>query len=891
MTFTRTEVWPCNSQGTCTLTCEGLTKWMCPGTLSVPSSKLTAIEAKKRDRERKVAELAAKRNKANTDLEELLKRNAETRQDAIDLTDYQKKELSEVEARQANIIKQFNADTEQINKALAELRARRETELARASKWTVEEARIENAYKARMTEYTNKKATYDKEKAEYDNANFLRRKLMKEPVSPGVPPAREVNSIVKPTAIAEFDAEIKAKEAELLAVNNKRRERVAQVDADARRLREEYDRRSSTRREKTDGKREELVAAQAALTAEINAEEKLADQELAAAVKKVDGIRGEIDACRKKAEGYYEEREASIRKTQVHRIATTVEIVRGLIMGERPMSITATAKERGDRLTDQISMVRIWVYPVLAFIVAFLPTLMVEIGSSTVFQPERQRPAYRLGLLGRRLHWLYKRAGRQKILRAERLAIEASGEVAARDRALAAAGTAAAEHAEKLATMADSLNRAVAESHALRDLQNSEVERQIQSRQEAWSDRLTQMRKELDDQRAAHEAERAALRQEHQQKLMQVTEDCKAQVIQVRRQMADAELAAVEKSGKLANELKQALHAREEVESQLKHQVDSLGVQLAQAREDAGRQTEKAAREEKHRLERQQLEFEKTLRQREEDFEHRLKQREQELALAFEGRLAEEKSKIDEGARLRQMELEGQIDNRAREVEARWKQEVQRREESTQIRFRQREQQWQAQSEARLSGVQTQAEKELSRREAELKHQLEAKAHEAETRLDQQLQEKELAFEAKLKQREQELAAKADAREAELQKQLAARLRVREEELERQAEARVRAAEARLGHELKEQEQLFLSKSRQQEQQWQVKLDGVLAELQLQTAAIQPLKEMSARAENERDEARQSAADLARQVQSLERKLKEASSFLSGWKDKLADAA
>ncbi len=855
------------------------------------NGELAAIEGKKSDRERKVAELAAKRNKANADLQELLKRNAEARQDAIDLTDFQKKELSEVEARQANIIKQFNADTEQINKALAELRARRETELARASKWTVEEARIENAHKARMTEYTNKKATYDKEKAQYDNANFLRRKLMKEPVSPGVPPEREVNSIVKPTAIAEFDAEIKAKEAELLAVNNKRRERVAQVDADARRLREEYDRRSSTRREKTDGKREELVAAQAALTAEINAEEKLADQELAAAVKKVDGIRGEIDACRKKAEGYYEVREASIRKTQVHRIATTVEIVRGLIMGERPMSITATAKERGDRLTDQISMVRIWVYPVLAFIVAFLPTLMVEIGSSTVFQPERQRPAYRLGFLGRRLHWLYKRAGRQKILRAERLAIEASGEVAARDRALAAAGTAAAEQEERLKKTADSLNRAVAESDALRDSQKSEVERQIQSRQDAWSDRLTQMRKELDDQRAAHEAERAALKQEHQQKLMKVTEDSKAQVIQVRRQMADAELAAVEKSGKLANELKQALHAREEVESQLKHQVDSLGVQLAQAQEDAGRQTEKTAREEKHRLERQQLEFEKTLRQREEDFEHRLNQRERELALAFEGRLAEEKSKIDEGARLRQMQLEGQIDNRAREVETRWKHEVQRREEATQIRFKHREQQWQTQSETRLSGVQTQAEKELSRREAELKHQLEAKAHEAETRLDQQLQEKELAFEAKLKQREQELAAKADAREAELQKQFAARLRVREEELERQAEARVRASEARLGHELKEQEQLFLSKSRQQEQQWQVKLDGVLAELQIQTAAIQPSKEMLARTESERDEARQSATDLARQVQTLERKLKEASSFLSGWKDKLGDAA
>ena len=72
----------------------------------------------------------------------------------------------------------------------------------------------------------------------------------------------------------------------------------------------------------------------------------------------------------------------------MHRIATTVEIVRGLLMGQRPMSIKATAKERGDLFTDQISMVRIWVYPVLAFIVAFLPTLMVEFGFSTLFQPE-----------------------------------------------------------------------------------------------------------------------------------------------------------------------------------------------------------------------------------------------------------------------------------------------------------------------------------------------------------------------------------------------------------------------------------------------------------------------------------------------------------------------
>src|SRR5207247_5736982 len=202
-------------------------------------------------------------------------------------------------------------------------------------------------------------------------------------------------------------------------------------------------------------------------------------------------------------------------------VAAAVEIVRGLVKGDRPRSNKTTAKERGDILTDQISMVRIWVYPVLAFIVAFLPTLMVEIGFSTVFQPEQQRPAHRLGFCGRRLHWLYTRAGRQKILRAERIASEASAQIAARDKALAAASAVAdqalvekeaqlqatlaamsaaaakheeqlkrkeEEHAEhsktkeaewvaKLAGMADSLNRTVIEKDALRDLQKSEIER------------------------------------------------------------------------------------------------------------------------------------------------------------------------------------------------------------------------------------------------------------------------------------------------------------------------------------------------------------------------------------------------------------------------------
>jgi hypothetical protein len=71
------------------------------------------------------------------------------------------------------------------------------------------------------------------------------------------------------------------------------------------------------------------------------------------------------------------------------------------------------------------------------------------------------------------------------------------------------------EWVAKLASMADSLNRTVVEKDALRDLQKSEIERQIQMRQNAWSDRLTQLRQELDDQRGAAETERTALIQEH----------------------------------------------------------------------------------------------------------------------------------------------------------------------------------------------------------------------------------------------------------------------------------------------------------------------------------------------------------------------------------------
>ena len=835
------------------------------------------IEEKKAERDRKLAEVAAKQAKAKAEIEESLRRNDATRQDAITLTDYQKKELSEAEMRQATIIKQFDADADQLTKAIAELRARRETELGRATTWNAEEARIENVYKAKLADYTNRKKAYEKAKAEYDSANFLKRPLMKEPVDPGVPPERESNKILKPTLVAELETQIKAKEAELLTVNNKRRERVAQVDADARKLREDFDRRSGTKREESDRKREELLAAMAALVKEGQAEAKQIDQEFGAAVQKeesalnsqrpVETIRAELDASRKKADSFYEAREASIRKTQVHRIATTVEIVRGWLFGERPLSITATAKQRGDLLTDQISMVRIWVYPVLAFIVAFLPTLMVEIGFSTIFEPEQQRPPHRLGFFGRRLHWLYTRAGRQKILRAERLAREVSTEVAARDQALAtvqaeaqqalaaketeveaareALAAAASAHEEelkrketewvsKLADTADSLNRAIVEKDTLRDLQKSEVERQIQMRQNAWSDRVTQLRQELDDQRAAAEAERAALIQEHHKKLMEVSESCKTEVIEVRRQMANTELSGVEASAKLSHDLKEALRVRDAAESQRKHQADSFARQLSQAKEDAAREVEKAVRQEKQRAERQQLELEKTLRERDEDFEHRLNQREQELSLAFEARVVEEKNRTEEAARRREAELERQFEVRAREVEARWNQEVQQREEAAQVRLKQREQQLQAQADIRLSDAQTQAEQALRRHEMESERQLEAQAREAEARWRETLQQKELAFHARLKQREQELTGRAADREAELQGKWAADLRAREEEWENQAESRIRAAETRLSQDAEQTEEAFQMKLRQREQQLQSQFDARQAEWKAQ---------------------------------------------------------
>jgi len=859
--------------------------------ISQLSAELAGLDQKKAARDAKLADLAARKAKAKADLEESLKHNEEVRQDAISLTDYQKQELSAVESRQATIIKQFDADAAELTKTLAELHAQREIEVKRATDWNVAEARIDNAYKVKLAAYENEKAAYAKARAEYDSANILKRQILREPVDPGVPPVRESNPVLKPTTLAELDDQIKAKESELLAVNNKRRAQVAQVEADAHDLREQFSHRASTKRDDTDHKRDELMAAQAVQAAQWIAEEKAINEEYDAAAGKADGLRAEVDASRKQAEALYAARETAIQNTQVHRIATTVEIVRGLLFGQRPVTIKATAKERGDLYTDQISMVRIWVYPVLAFIVAFLPTLLVEIGFSTVFESEQARPQYRLGFFGRRLHWLYKRAGRQKILRAERLAGEAAREIALREEALAtqkaaadqalsekekelaaaqAAAAAAvadrdarlqqqtaahaaqdqakeAEWVAKLAGLADSLNRTVQEKDALRDLQKSEIERQIQMRQNAWSDRVTQLRQELDAQRTASETERTTLMQEQQKKLLEVAEESKTQVIQARRQAAAAELAAVEATARLTHDLHAAQHARDAAESQLQQQAESLSLRLTQAKEDAAREQEKAVRQEKLRQERQQLEAGKALRQQAEDFAHQLKQREQELTLALEARLAEVQTRVEQESRRREADVAHQLETRAQEVEARWKQEVQQREEAAQTRLKQREQQWQAQAELRASEAQTQAEQEWRRRQAELERQYDARARETEARIKQEQQQQELAFQTKLKQREQELVIRAGAREAELQNQQVADLRAHQEEWERQAAARAQVIEARLQSEAQQKEELAQAKARQRDQQWQAKLDSLRTELQAQTKEV--LRQREAEAE------------------------------------------
>ncbi len=221
------------------------------------NGELAAVEKKKTDRDSKLAELAARKAKGKADFEESLKRNEDSRQDAISPTDYQKKRswpMSKAARRRSS--NSLMPIPHSLPKPLPICAPRRETELGRATKWNAEEARIDNDYKAKLADYTNKKDAYLKEKAEYDKANFLKRQFMKEPIDPGVPPARESDTVLKSTLVAELDAQIKAKEDELLTVNNSRRDRVAQVENDAHKLRQDFEGRSTNKREEADRKRD-----------------------------------------------------------------------------------------------------------------------------------------------------------------------------------------------------------------------------------------------------------------------------------------------------------------------------------------------------------------------------------------------------------------------------------------------------------------------------------------------------------------------------------------------------------------------------------------------------------------------------------------------------------
>ena len=135
----------------------------------------------------------------------------------------------------------------------------------------------------------------------------------------------------------------------------------------------------------------------------------------------------------------------------------------------------------------------------------------------------------------------------------------------------------------------------------------------------------------------------------------------------------------------------------------------------------------------------------------------------------------------------------------------------------------------------KLDGVraelQAQTEELLRRRDAEADVSL----SELETQLRKEMQQKHDAAQAMAKQREQDLVAQSSA----------------------QAEARQIAAQA----------------------QWETESENKLR------AAIEPFKSLLVRTEKERDEANQSASESARHMQNLEKKLTEASSFLSGWKN------
>jgi hypothetical protein len=196
-------------------------------------------------------------------------------------------------------------------------------------------------------------------------------------------------------------------------------------------------------------------------------------------------------------------------------------------------------------------------------------------------------------------------------------------------------------------------------------------------------------------------------------------------------------------------------------------------------------------------------------------------------------------------------------------------------------------------ADARETELQKQLAADLRAREEEWERQAEARVRAAEIRLSQELQQKEELSLSKSRQRDQQWQAKLDAARGELQAQTEM---LRRRELE--TDAAMRDLEARLRKEIQQKEEAALARVEQREQEVIAQLTGQAearqkaaqalweAEADKRTrAALEPFKVQLARAERERDEAKQSAFEHARQAQNLEKQLTEASSFLNGWRN------
>jgi hypothetical protein len=127
-------------------------------------------------------------------------------------------------------------------------------------------------------------------------------------------------------------------------------------------------------------------------------------------------------------------------------------------------------------------------------------------------------------------------------------------------------------------------------------------------------------------------------------------------------------------------------------------------------------------------------------------------------------------------------------------------------------------------------------------------------------------------FQSKSRQRDQQWQVKLDAARAETEAVANEVLRRRQVE----AEASLRELEARLRKEMKQREQELTSQ--------------LNAQAQTRLADAQALWEKESESklgllEKERDDARETAAESARHVEAMEKKLGDATTFLSSWKN------